>query len=171
VNFVYALLRLLHIFCAVFWFASAIMMVLYVEPAVRSAGESGAAVMQGIMKRGLPVAGNVAAVIAIVAGLMLYGRDFAGQGNPFALGNPTVLAFTLGALAAILALVVSWAIAAPTGGSLAKLGAAIRNQGQPPSPEHLRRLSELQLRVLVASRLNLALLTVALVLMAVARAL
>jgi uncharacterized membrane protein len=171
VNLVYALLRLLHIFGAVFWFATAIMMVLYVEPSVRSAGESGAAVMQGIVKRGLPIAGNVAAVIAILAGLMLYGRDFAGQGNPFATGNPTVLAFTLGALAAILALVVSWAIAAPAGGSLAKLGAAIRAQGQPPSPEQLGRLNGLQSRLLLTSRVNLALLTTALALMAVARAL
>jgi uncharacterized membrane protein len=171
VDIVYPLLRLLHIVAAVFWFSSAMMMVVYVEPAVRSAGESGSAVMQGIIQRGLPIAGNVSAIIAVVAGMLLYGRDFGSSGNPFASGNPTVLAFALGALAAILVLIVTFVIAAPTGRGLAKFGSAIRAQAQRPTPEQLRRLSGLQSRALIASRVNLGLLTAALALMAVARGL
>jgi uncharacterized membrane protein len=170
-DLVYLLLRLLHILAAVFWISTALVMVLYVEPAVRATGKSGEPVMQAIMQRGLPIAGNVAALVAVIAGAMLYGRDFGRGGNPLASGNPTVLAFTLGALAAILALVLSWAVAAPAGRSLGKLGSEIRAQAQPPSPELLRQMGSLRGRLTVFSWVNLALLTVALALMAVARAL
>jgi uncharacterized membrane protein len=166
----YAVLRLVHVFAAVFWVGSTIVMMGYIQPAVRASGPAGTQFMQNLVGRRLPVAMNVSALLTIIAGLLLYARDSGGFQARAWLATPPAQAWGIGGLIGIVALLVGL-VAAWQGQRLGRLGAEIQAGGGPPSAEQNGRLERLQARLNTLARLNLALLMVALVLMVIARAL
>jgi len=166
----YAVLRLLHVFNAVFWVGSTIVMVGYIQPAVRAYGPAGTQFMQTLLARRLPAAMNVSAFLTIVAGLLLYARDSGGFQAQAWLSTPPAQAWGLGGLIGIIALLVGL-VAAWQGRGLARISAEIQAGGGRPSAEQNGRLERLQARLSTLASLNLTLLIIALVLMVIARAL
>lgn len=67
-----ALLRLIHIVCAVFWTGGMIYLALFVLPAFKSLGPEGTGFIQRLSgTRKLPVIMNVSAILSIVTGILL----------------------------------------------------------------------------------------------------
>jgi uncharacterized membrane protein len=166
----YALLRLVHVFSAVFWVGSTAVMIGFIQPALQASGMDGAKFMQNLLKGRLPVAMNVSALLTIVAGAMLYYRDSAGFQAKAWLATAPAGAWGTGGLIGILAL-LSGIVALVIGRQLGGLTAAIQATGGPPTSEQRGRLDALQSRVRLVSTINLVLLVIALIFMVIARAL
>ena len=166
----YALLRLVHVFDAAFWVGSTIVMVGYIQPAVRASGPAGTAFMQNFLGRRLPVAMNVSALLTIVAGLLLYARDSGLFQARAWMSTPPAQAWGVGGLIGIIALLVG-AVAAWQARGLGRIGAEIQAGGGPPSADQKGQLDRLHSRLSTLASLNLALLVIALVLMIIARTL
>ncbi len=137
------LLRVIHIFSAIFWAGVTFFTLSILEPTVRASGPEGSRFMArlatvGGMSRTMGIAGAV----VIISGLLMYG-PVTGNLNPAVIFNGR-LALTLGAIAGLAAGVSGFLIQGRTSGRLAKLGAAIAAQGQPPSPAQAQELAALQ---------------------------
>jgi uncharacterized membrane protein len=166
----YAVLRLVHVFDAVIWVGSTIVMVGFIQPAVRSSGPAGMQFMQNLLSRRLPVAMNVSAFLTIIAGLLLYARDSGGFQARAWLSTPQAQAWGIGGLIGIIALLVGL-VAAWQARALARVGAEIQAGRGSPSFEQNGRLERLQARLSTLATVNFALLVISLILMVIARAL
>lgn len=160
-------LRVIHIGAAVVWVGSGVFMFFIVEPTVRALGPQGGAFMaHASEKRKMPVVIGISAILTVLAGLVLYIRDSDGF-DPDWITSSVGLSFTIGGIAAILALVIGTAIVRPRAVRLGALAGAMAS-GQ-PTQQQIQELQALQGSMRSLSILNLALLAVATVAMAGAR--
>lgn len=126
--------------------------------------------MQALIKSGVLSTIKIVSILVIVAGALLYWRISNGfQAAWMATGAG--VAFTIGGLAGVLALVLGFIITEPSATRMARIGGAIQSQGSPPTPEQMGQLKVLQERVRLTGRINVGLLLVAAVLMIVGRTL
>ena len=167
----YLALRIVHVVGAAFWFGAGLALVGYVEPAAGEAGPEGQRLMGRLVRRGLPVAMNSAAVLTVLAGIALYWRASGGFQSAEWMQTSAGTAFGVGGVVGLLAVVLGGAVTGPTAAAIGKLGAAIQAQGGPPTPEQQTRLAALQGRYRMSARVNVALVALAMLLMASARAL
>ena len=77
--------------------------------------------------------------------------------------------FGIGAVFALVAMIVGMAVASPTAKRAAALAGTIHGAGRPPSPEQMAEMQRLQARMGKASALGAVLLVLATAAMAVAR--
>jgi hypothetical protein len=136
-----AVLRLIHITAGVFWAGSAMLMGWFVAPAAKAAGPGAGPFMQALLKKKLPVVLISAGLVTIGAGIWLW-----------ALRRPTMdrwqdWALAIGALAAILAIVLGIALQRPTATKLQELGARLAGAGGPPTAEQGAEMGRLQARL------------------------
>lgn len=156
-NVVIVLLRLIHIFSAIFWVGTTLFMVGFLETAVQAAGPEGSKVMQKLIggtRFSLVIA--IAGWLTVLSGLWMY---WLMTGFNIAVMFDTRLPLTLGAIAGILAGVVGTAMQGRASGQLAALGQEIATQGSPPSPDQLAAMGGLQAIIKRGGRLS-AVLTV-----------
>jgi uncharacterized membrane protein len=157
------LLRAIHIVGAVFWVGGVMMVALFVLPSARAVGPNGQQMLQEIMlRRKLSVYLIVAAIITTLAGLVLYGRNMSLTAGAWA-RSPMGIGMSVGAICAILAVIIGMSIAAPAAKKMAAAGAP----GAPTMTDEER--SRLQRRMGLAANSVLVLLLVAALLMATAR--
>ena len=72
-------LRTVHVVAGVFWAGTAIFVAGFVEPVARSLGPDGGRFMEGLVKKQrLPLFMELATVLTLATGLMLYWRASAG---------------------------------------------------------------------------------------------
>jgi len=153
-------LRAIHILLGAFWAGTAIFFALFLEPSVRAAGQAGGAVMIQIMNRKYTQIIASAAGLTILSGFGLFGMDSTAAG-PDWMHSRAAMSYSAGAAAAILALALGLAIIKPAGKRIVALMAA----GNPPAAE----LNALYDRAQMGGRLVGALVTFAVLAMAVAR--
>jgi hypothetical protein len=165
----YAVWRVAHIFSGAAWFGLALATVLYVEPTARETGPEGGRFLQRVMQRGLTLAFNIAAILTVVAGIVLYWRASGGFQSAEWLSSFAGMAFGIGGLAGIVALVLGGAVTGPTSARLGRLGRELQAQGGPPSSDQLSQMRQLQDRLRLTGRINLVLVVIALFFMAIAR--
>jgi len=145
-SILYPTLNLIHVFGAVIWAGWAFSFFFFVNPAIKEAGQAGAAVIQRMMS------GPVLKVLAIVpllvtlSGLILY-WFYTGSLNPAAILTPRKLILTLGALAGIAAFAEGFLITGPTAAKMQTLGAKLAQAGGPPDPARLAEIGQLQARL------------------------
>ena len=120
-------LRFLHIVCGIMWVGAAVFMGLFVFPAVQEAGPAGGQVMQGLLKRKVPVIMPILAFVTILAGLRLLWRVSAGSA-PGYFSSPVGMTYAIAASIAILALLHGLASARPIAN---KIGAVMAQMQQP----------------------------------------
>jgi hypothetical protein len=120
-------LRFLHIVCGILWVGGAVLMGLFVFPSVQEAGPAGGQVMQGMLKRKVPVIMPVLAIVTILAGARLMWRVSAGFA-PGYFSSPVGRTFGVAAAIAILALLHGLASARPIAN---KIGAVMAQMQQP----------------------------------------
>ena len=116
-------LKLLHVLAGVFWVGAAVFVAGWLLPAARAVGPAGGPVLRQIgVARRLPVAFNIAAILTLISGLLLYWRASAGlQASPTA--TPYGIALLVGAVSGVLAFVWGVFVQGPNGQRLAALAA------------------------------------------------
>jgi hypothetical protein len=161
-------LRLTHIFAGTFWVGAAVFVGLFLEPAIRSAGEAGGRVMERLVTR-TPFAKFMAlsSLLTIVAGGVLYYLD--ARLSLSWITSREGLIFTLGAITGLIAYVTGQFVIGPTSGRIGALGQQMAAAGGPPTPEQLGEMAALQARAQRSGQLEFVLMVITIAAMAGAR--
>jgi len=160
-------LRLVHILSGIFWVGSTLLMALFLLPAARAGGAEGRRFLGGVFQRMGPVMG-VTALLTIVSGFFLYAR-VSGGFQPVWVTSATGRAYGIGALAAILAVIVGGVVNARTGAKIGALQKRLASAGAAPSAAEAAQLAGWQSRIERGALVVAALLVVAAAAMATAR--
>lgn len=163
------ILRVVHILAGVFWVGSAIFVFVYLQPSVKELGPTGQQFMGHLVeKKRIPVVILAAGAVTILAGILLYWRASNGFDLDW-ISSATGVAFTVGGVAAILALVFGLILVKPAMGRMGSIGQAIAMSGGPPTDAQVSEMQKLGARLALIGQINLLLLIVAVVAMAAAR--
>ncbi len=163
------LLRELHIVASTFWAGAVFFMISFILPAVRKAGPDGKGFMKALMGGtkvlvALPMAG----LATIASGFALFMKDMGGMGPEWAMSR-TGMAYGIGAVTGIIALVIGAMVSRPASLRLVAMGDEIAAVGGTASPTQVAEMQALQGTMARALRTVAWLLTVALVAMVAAR--
>ena len=162
-------LRLTHILFGVFWAGTAIFNAIFLLPAVRALGPAGGPVMQEIAgKRKLPVYFFVAGILTVLSGFGLYWHDSQGFTNGF-MRSAGGMTFGIGAVLALIAVLLGIFVVTPAAMRAGKLGAEIAAGKKPPTPEQATEMQQLQAKLGTMAFVAAGLLTLTTIAMAVAR--
>ena len=156
------LLRAIHVVGGVLWVGGVVFVTLFLMPASQALGPAAQPVMQFIIgKRKVPVYFMILGIVTTLAGALLMMRDMSLSRGLWA-HTPMGIGISIGAAAALLALVVGMAVAAPAARRLGppKPGAA------PVTDEQRAALTK---RLSVSSRMTFIFLGIAALFMATAR--
>jgi hypothetical protein len=162
-------LRIVHIVAGAFWVGAALVVFLFLQPAVREVGPSASPLMQHLaQKKRLPDITLGAAGLTILAGLLMYWRVTDGL-DPDLIGSAYGVTITIGALAAIVAVVIGASVVRPSMLAVGAIGQEVAAGGGPPTPEQAARIQALQGRVRSAGTVIIPLLLFATAAMAAAQ--
>ena len=162
-------LRLLHVLGGVMWVGAVLVTVLFIFKVTADMGPSGAQVMNGLVKHRFLDVIPAAALVTVLSGIDLLRRVSSGF-DPAWMGSRMGITLSIGALAAILGLVVGVGVARPTTLKTLALGREIA--GLPDGPDKASRmaaLGALRARGQGALRVAAVLLVIATAAMAIAR--
>lgn len=163
-------LRIVHIATGVIWVGSLFVVVFFVQPSAATLGPAGAPFMGELRRRRFVDVVFIDAVFTVLAGAILYWRDWHIQAS-FSdwIGTPVGKTLTVGALLAIVGLGVAGSVTRPTIRRLVSVGKGVAESGGPPTPETAARIGALQRRLVVAERASFTLVLLAVVAMSSAR--
>lgn len=161
-------LRLLHILSGAFWFGAMIFTARFLFPALAASGPAAGAVMTQLIKRGISQAMMGAAIVNVLAGVWLM---YLVSGGDVGTWMKTRMGQTLslGAVFAILSMIVGMIVNSPAGRRLGVIAAAAGQRGGPPTPEEAAEMTQLQARIRLGTVIVAVLLTLATAAMAVGR--
>jgi uncharacterized membrane protein len=164
-DIVIALVRLIHIFSAVFWAGSVFFTASILNPTVRASGAEGGRFMQRLATTGgMSRLVGAAAALTVVSGLLMYWPITSGLNVAVVFGSR--LALTLGALCGIAAGAVGGMVVGRASARLAELGQQVAAQGGPPTPAQASEMGQLQGQLGRGSMITAALVALALLGMA-----
>lgn len=162
-------LRVVHILLGVFWAGGAFFAAMFLVPSVRAVGPAGGPVMRQLMEvRKFPIYAMIFGLLTVISGLWMYFHDNSVSNGSFA-KSAAGMTYGVGAIAAILTLVVGATIMAPTSGKMSKLMGQIAAQGGPPTSEQQGLIQQLQGRLGLGTRLASILLLITVITMAIGR--
>lgn len=157
-DFLLVLMRLLHIVLGAFWAGTLIFNALFLIPTIRDTGPDGAKVVAGLMRRRFFDVIPAVAGLTILSGFWLYWRASLGF-QPAYMFSSTGMTYGVGALAAILALVLGVTVMRP---SMLRAAALTQAAGAAPPHERETKLAQAQaLRVRGAKAGNIVALLLA----------
>jgi uncharacterized membrane protein len=158
-------LRAVHILLAALWLGAAFLLSMFVMPAVRDVGPAGGQLMVTLEKRKLHVFMASTALLTVLSGIWLYWIFTAGLHKEvmFSAGG---LAFGIGGLCGLLAMILGGAIMGRGTARLAALGQRIA-AAEGERTAQMQEMDALRQRLSLASKFILLLMIVALLLMAV----
>jgi uncharacterized membrane protein len=163
------LLRILHVGGAMMWFGGAIIGGFFLQPTAKAVGPAGQPFMDHLMRqRRLGMFFPIVAVVVVLSGAGLYWRDSGGLDAEW-ITSPSGLAFTIGALAAILALVGGFVLIGPSVAEQAAVQIELAAGDGVPNEAQRERLARAERRMQLANRIDLPLILLAGLMMAVAR--
>src|SRR5262245_683829 len=146
----FPVLILLHVAFGILWAGGAIIIGLFIVPAILEAGPAGGAGMAGVVKRRMPVVLMIAGLIVVLTGLRLYMLRFSGVW----LTTPEGLVLTFGAILGLGALVLGLFVQKPAAQKLSALAAEVARSGGPPSPAQIAALRAQQEKLARVARLT-----------------
>ena len=153
------LLRAIHILGGVLWVGGVVVVGLFLLPATQAVGPAAQPMMQFIMgRRKLPVYMMSLGVVTTLGGLLLFYRNVSLSGGAWA-RSPMGVGISVGAAAAILALIVGMTVSAP----------AAKKMNGPPDSMTPEQRAVLMRRLTLGARLTFFLLLVSALFMATAR--
>jgi hypothetical protein len=160
-------LRLIHILSGAFWLGAALFNVILLVPTIRALGPVAGPVMQHLVQvKKLPMWLLGAGVVTFLSGLSLYYMASGGFSNDF-MGSGPGKTFGLGAVFALLALLVGMVLTSPAAKRASAIAASLG--GKPPSPEQAAQLQAAQKQIGMTSALATLFVFLAGCAMAVAR--
>jgi len=162
---VYLALRVLHILVAALWIGAAAVLAWVVMPALRDAEPAGGRMTSSLHRRKLHAFMAASSVLTVLSGLWLYWVLTSGLSSGIVLSRAGLI-FGVGGLCGLLALILGGSVIGP---GFARAVALTEQSAALPEAEragHAQRIAALQQRVTLATRIDLGLIVVALVLMA-----
>src|SRR5688572_7224636 len=121
-------LRLVHIVSGAFWFGAALTMFLFLQPTAQATAPEGQKFMLHLLRnRRFSEVVLAAGLLTVAAGSILFWRDSNGLQLAW-MSKPPGLGFTIGAGAAMLALLAFVFIGYPTGRRLIAIGDRLENE-------------------------------------------
>lgn len=162
-------LRIVHIFAGVFWVGTIWLTAGFLSPTAEAIGSDAEKFLDYMNhKRKLPSLIGVAAGLNILAGLLLYWHDSAGLKLAW-ITTPTGLGFTFGASCAIITSIFAFAVIIPTIKKLDAAGQELHSSGNPPTPDQVAKVHQIQKRLASSERIAAVLLALVLLGMESAR--
>jgi uncharacterized membrane protein len=163
------ILRLIHILSGIFWLGSVVTMFLFLQPTAQATAPEGQRFMLHLLRnRRFGDIVFVAALLTVGAGAILFWRDSNGLQLSW-MSRPPGLGFTIGAVAALVGLLLFAFVGAPASRRLIAVGSRLEAEHRPPSQDEQQTLAQSQ-RVLRRVGLTvLFLLTIAAAAMSTAR--
>lgn len=163
------LLRIAHVVAGAAWVGGAFLMILIVTRSARLVGKSGDDFLEALFTVGRGAKYfELAALTTVIAGSLLYWRASNGF-DPAWVTSPTGLAFTVGALAAIVSLAWGGAMVGPTTKRMSGIGAEIAAAGGVATAAQATTIDTLRRRLDLFAKADLVLLGVAVLTMSTAR--
>lgn len=167
--YIILVLRIIHILAGVLWVGSAVFYFFFVEPVVQGLGPSRPKFMQGLIEqRRYPLFMNIVSALTIVAGALLYWNASGGL-QPVWLKTGPGLGFTVGSIVALVVYLIGFFMIRPRAQKMGELGKQIGLSGGPPTSEQADSLQQIDREMRAIERVDVILLTVALIAMATAR--
>jgi uncharacterized membrane protein len=163
--------RLIHVLAGVLWVGGVFMVVAFLQPGAARLGPAAGPFLQEMMaRRQLPRFLVSMGGLTVLSGLFLYARDWwvAGSLGDW-VGSTFGAVLTVGAVAALIALLIGGLGARPTIERTLALGRELAAAEGPPPAERAAELQALQARGRALTRAALGFLLVAVVAMATAR--
>lgn len=158
-------LRIVHIVSGVFWVGGAALFFFYLEPTMNKLGpDAERFVDELINRRKAPIYFVTFSTLTVVAGIILYWRDFGGIST-----SPMGLALGLGGVAAFIAWLGGNLLIPKTLGELTAIVGEIKGGPTPPSEATLGRMHAAQQRLRMIGLVDVVLLIFAVAAMASAR--
>lgn len=162
-------LRILHIGGGILWVGGSFLVFRFVEPTVAEQGPSGQAFMNSmVQKLKLPIYFMAASTVTVVVGYILYWKASSGLSMTW-IGSPTGLALTVGGLAATAAWLLGNLGIKTNIDKLTRLSAEAQAAGGPPSAELMARIEAVVATIRQIGKIDLILLTIAVLAMESAR--
>jgi uncharacterized membrane protein len=157
------ILRLIHLLLGAFWVGSAVFLAAFLEPSLRTSGPAAGKVMLEIMKRSYSAVIASVALLTILSGFALFMIDAAGLDSTWTKSR-AAHGYSVGAAAAVIALLVGLSVLRPTMQKLIILMADDSLNAPPPA-----EIDALRHKAMIAGRVVAALVIIAMSAMAVAR--
>ena len=167
-NTIFVTIRALHIVLAAIWFGAAFFMALFLGPAMKEVGPQGGAVMGAIIRRGFDRVMAIVGGVTVLTGAWLFWR--LTQGFDSSLMSTRIgMFFTAGGLVGIASAAVGGAIVGRTSKEMFQLGTDMAKMADAEKAAAGQKVAALRAKLEMGSRLLLALLFTAMVLMSVGR--
>ena len=162
------ILRIIHIFTAVFWAGFAFFNIIFLQPTIRAIGADGQKTMQHLtQKTNLLMTLYIAATLTILSGLVMY---FILAGYRIALiPSGYGHSLTMGSVAGLAVWVLLIFVLRPIFRRMKAIGKEVQAQGKPPTPEQTGEMQALVARLGKVGKLAATLLAIALLGMAAAK--
>jgi hypothetical protein len=168
-TYTFLVLLILHAVCGALWVGAAVLAALFLTPAARDLGPDGMKMMLALRKRGFIAYMPVIAVLTVLSGIWLYWRFTAGFSAEVSRSH-TGMAYGIGGLCGLIALIVGGAVLSRAIAQAMKLGTEAASM--PDGPERAKRLAQanaLRQRAAVAGQVVMLLVLIAISLMVIAR--
>jgi uncharacterized membrane protein len=163
------ILRLIHIAAGIFWVGAAFVLFLFIQPSVKDLGPEGQRFMGHLAARKrLPTVILSSGLLTVIAGALLYWRVSGGFDVAWIRSGPGI-GFTIGALAALITLILGLTLTKPAVDRIGALGQEIARGGGQPTPAQAAEMQRLQARTVALGRVSMVLLAIAVATMATAR--
>jgi uncharacterized membrane protein len=165
----FIVLRALHILGGAGWLGGAVVHTFFIAPSVKDSAPEGNKFMQQLMGRHrFPLFMNLASLITVLSGALLYWRDLGGFNLTWVQTGPG-LGFTIGSVVGILVYLFGLFVIKPRAEQSGSLGAAIAAAGGPPTGEQVAELERLDGELASFGRIDFTLLMISMLAMATAR--
>lgn len=162
-------LRIVHVGSAMTWFGGAILAGFFLQPTAAALGKAGQPFMDHLInRRRMGIFFPIIAILTVLSGAALYWRDSRGLDAAW-ISSPTGLAFTIGGLAAIGALVGGFILIGPSVAEQTAVQNELARSDGVPTEEQRQRLELAARRMQLANRIDLPLILLAGLTMAVGR--
>jgi uncharacterized membrane protein len=158
------ILRLIHIIGGVFWVGTSLLFDFFVIPSARASIEAGQKFLGIFIKTHLGEVHGISAILTVLAGAGLYWIDSGGFASGW-MTSGSGLGFGIGGIFGFLGVISSILQAIPLR-TLAETAAQIQGN---PTPEQMDKIQAAQKRLGVISRIDSAVLILALIFMSTAR--
>lgn len=163
------LLRVVHVGAAMAWFGGAIIGSFFLTPTAKALGPASQQFMDHLLRRRrMGIYFPIVASLTVLAGAALYWRDSNGLDSAW-VTSPSGLAFTIGGLAAIVALVGGFILIGPSVAEQTAVQNELAVTGGAPNADQHARLERADRRMRLANRIDLPLILLAGLTMAIGR--
>jgi hypothetical protein len=163
---IFLAIRVVHVLLAGVWLGAVFFMTVFLSPAIFQSGPAGGQVMSAIVRRGVqPFLASIGGT-TILTGLYLFWR-FTGGFDPVVSASRAGMAFSIGALAGLIGLILGGSVVGRSAKRADTVAAKLAST--PEGPERTALMSEmktLQARILSFSKIVLVLLLIAMATMA-----